>query len=272
LDELVDDLKNEWGQHDTHKKEGNMSKQQKDIAPPIKCDLKADGTESLKQLKTIVQPIKHAAVPLEEASTRFETQQQPKTCGTVPWNLEWLSALPTFNKKGIVLSPTVSAEKVMVKDVFKEQSCDVSASLLPKQKKEGVTKRSVGFIKRVARMPANDRKEILKILKKHDKSRKIRKGKHISSDTGKETSDSSKNSSSSVNKDWENWVVLNGKPNAKADDVQDIGKAVGVSFKCDTSNSFNLLTKEGRKGWQAASGVEVGNEGALLCDGNGAGC
>jgi len=62
-----------------------------------------------------------------------------------------------------------------------------------------------------------------------------------------------------VNNDWENWVLLHGKSKAVEADFQDIGKTVGVSFTCNTSNSFNLLTREGRKGWRA-----VGGGGCLL--------
>jgi len=40
--------------------------------------------------------------------------------------------------------------------------------------------------------------------------------------------------------------------------VKDIGKAVGVKFNCDTGNSFNLLTKEGRKEWRSVGGGEIG--------------
>lgn len=36
--------------------------------------------------------------------------------------------------------------------------------------------------------------------------------------------------------------------------MKDIGKALGVKFKCDTSNSFNLLTKEGRREWRGVGG------------------
>jgi len=41
------------------------------------------------------------------------------------------------------------------------------------------------------------------------------------------------------------------------DDVRDIGKVVGVKYKCDTMNSFNLLTREGRREWREAGGGEV---------------
>jgi len=83
---------------------------------------------------------------------------------------------------------------------------------------------------------------------------------------------SSKNSSSSVNNDWENWVLVHGKSKADEEDVKDIDRTVGVSFTCDTSNSFNLLTREGRKGWRATGGGGVGNEGVVAGEGEGSGC
>jgi hypothetical protein len=45
------------------------------------------------------------------------------------------------------------------------------------------------------------------------------------------TTDSSKNSSSSVNNDWKNWILAHDKPQGVAKDVKEIGKVIGVSFK-----------------------------------------
>ena len=38
--------------------------------------------------------------------------------------------------------------------------------------------------------------------------------------------------------------------------MRDIGKVVGVKYKCETMNSFNLLTRDGRKEWRAAGDIE----------------
>ena len=54
--------------------------------------------------------------------------------------------------------------------------------------------------------------------------------------------------------------MVHGKPKAVADNVKEIGKVVGVKFNCDTDNSFNLLTKEGRREWRAVSGGEMVTE------------
>jgi len=60
--------------------------------------------------------------------------------------------------------------------------------------------------------------------------------------------------------------------NVVAEDVRDISKAVGVKFKCDTSNSFNLLTKKGRREWRAAGGDNDVNEVVGGSGSGGGGC
>lgn len=49
-------------------------------------------------------------------------------------------------------------------------------------------------------------------------------------------------SSASVNKDWKIWVVLHGNEEVVADDIQGIGKAIGVSSKGYTQNMFSVLS------------------------------
>jgi len=78
--------------------------------------------------------------------------------------------------------------------------------------KGGGFKYSSRNLKRVARMPAKDRREILKILKKRAKEQKARFIANSSRKKGIVTSNSSKidstTSLSSVNKDLEHWVLL----------------------------------------------------------------
>jgi hypothetical protein len=52
---------------------------------------------------------------------------------------------------------------------------------------------------------------------------------------------SNESSSASVNNDWKNWVVLHRNEVVVADDVQGIGKEIGV--KGDTKNMFNVLSR-----------------------------
>lgn len=73
-----------------------------------------------------------------------------------------------------------------------------------KRKKCAAAKQSVGFMKRVAQMSEIDRKQILKLLKRQERNKNAHKGKQHSKEEGTSTSDSTKNSTSSVNKDLEN--------------------------------------------------------------------
>ena len=88
-------------------------------------------------------------------------------------------------------------------------------------------------------------------------------------DTAGSTSNSSKNKLSSVNNDCENWIKLQGKKNVAEVDVRDLGKVVGVKYHCETKNSFNFLTREGRREWRAAGGGEVvqGEDGVMEKEG-----
>ena len=123
-------------------------------------------------------------------------------------------------------------------------------------------------MKKIARMPVCERKQILDFLRKQKRKRKEGAVKHQTKATNVSTSNSSNKSSSSVNNDWENWVLLHGKKEELAADVRDLGKVVGVKFQCDSSNSFNLLTRERRKEWRAARGGDVkwGEDGVFLSE------
>lgn len=121
----------------------------------------------------------------------------------------------------------------------------------------------VGFIKRIARLPLKDRKEILKVLKKQEcKRNMLSKASKVMVNS---LSNSSNMFNSSVNKDWENWVLLHGKKKVVAEDVMEIGKTFGVKFSGDKNSIFNLLTKKGRRELRAERGCLL-VEGAVADD------
>jgi len=93
-------------------------------------------------------------------------------------------------------------------------------------------------------MPKKDKKAILKVLKKQ--ARKRKEVSNASNVVVNSNSNSSNNSSSSMNKDWENWVLLHGKKDVVVEDVWGTGKALGVKYKRDKMNRFNLLSRAGR--------------------------
>lgn len=84
-------------------------------------------------------------------------------------------------------------------------------------------------------------------MKKQRRKRKVRVINNTSKGSSYSTMDSSKNSSSSIPHDWENWVHLHGKMESVAEDVKSLGKVVGVKYQCATLNRFNMLLKEGRR-------------------------
>lgn len=128
-----------------------------------------------------------------------------------------------------------------------------STSSKHKKNKTGVAlKQPVTFFKRIARLPLKDRKEILKVLKKQE--RKRRRQSKGSKALVHSLSNSSHTSNSSVNKDWENSVVLHGNKNLAREDVREVGVSLGVTFKGSKNESCNLLTREGRKEWRAGRG------------------
>jgi len=140
------------------------------------------------------------------------------------------------------------------KDVStKSKSSSKSKHSKKHKKKNGVLNLSVGFIKRIARLPLKDRKEILKVLKKQECKRSLLS--KASNAMGNSLSISSNTSNSSVNKDWENWVLLHRKKEAAAEDVREIGRSLGVKFNGDINNRFNLLSREGRKELKAKRGI-----------------
>jgi len=204
----------------------------------------------------VLQPQDTSATVPDQCKQQHNIECQQKLVGTGPWSLDWLSQIPISEGGNTFSSPCLN-EIDANSSLNAELISTLPSKKIIKKKKGGAVKLSVGFMKRVARMSDMDRREILKILKKQNMKRKVRKVTNNTKAATNSTSDSSKNSSSLVNKDWENWVLLHGKAEVVAYDVRDIGKEVGVKYKCDTNNNFNLLTREGRMEWRAAGGSEV---------------
>jgi len=67
-------------------------------------------------------------------------------------------------------------------------------------------------------------------------------------------------SSSSVNKDWENWVVYHGNDKMAVEDVWGIGKTIGVKFKDKMNMLNNAFSREGRQ-YLKGSGAQECDEG-----------
>ena len=253
LDDLVNDLHKEWSAHEG-KKEGNGGEtaldevfQVNNKMQQVPCNILSSDTPTVLEPVTFFDGAAATVVMNKEQ----QAVTHPRSTLSGPWSLERL--LSPANGAA-ALAADANLETVPVCEIGKVAS-HVSKQQV-KKKQPLIFKHSAGFVKRVARMTAGDRKEVIKILKKRDRKWKGRKQVSSSKVEPIPLSESSKNSNSSVNKEWENWVIMHENKDVAKEDVTEIGRAIGLNFNGDPKNSFNLLSKEGRKGWRAAVGRE----------------
>ena len=105
----------------------------------------------------------------------------------------------------------------------------------------------------------------MKSLKKQAKKKRKVRTSSLSSKTKEPVlhsflnthSDSSNSSGSSVNKDYENWIKLKGTSEATTADVENTRRVIGVKYKGDVMNKYNVLSKEGRRQMRVVVGKEV---------------
>jgi hypothetical protein len=123
----------------------------------------------------------------------------------------------------------------------------------------GFLRNSLCSLKRIARLPINDRREVMQILQKNARRRKHRGVASRSRKTGSRASAEGVTSSSSVNNDWKHWVAMQGNERAVEVDVLEVGEAIGASFKGDKSNMFSVLSKAGSVKRDAPSVAQAGH-------------
>lgn len=153
--------------------------------------------------------------------------------------MEWLSD-QVHGDVGIVSSLRRKGKKVTVS---KETKASEGASRFKRKKVGGVLRHSVHSLKKVARLPSNDRRAVLHDLKRRIRKRHGKAGVSRSVDLVSKGISEGASSSSSVNNDWRNWVVLRGDEEVELEDVRGTGKAIGVNFKGDNHNMFNVLSR-----------------------------
>ncbi|KAK2452896.1 hypothetical protein QL285_000647 [Trifolium repens] len=158
-----------------------------------------------------------------------------------PWSLEWLDAhhrgdagVISSGKRRLV--PGGDGARDQLKKAGQGQS---------KTKGGGFLQHSLHSLKRIARLPINDRREVLQVLQKTARKRRPRGAASRSRATGSRVSADEGQSSSSVNNDWKHWVAMQGRDRAVKDDVLEMGDFVGATFQGDKSNRFTALSKPG---------------------------
>jgi hypothetical protein len=169
-----------------------------------------------------------------------------------PWSVDWLQNVQRSD------NGLISSNKKRMKKVGK--GCGVNSSgskkMASKKKPGGVLRHSMLTLKKVARLPSKDREEVMKVLRnskvlKHLKQKihNRRRQRERVTKSLEEVNNNSNNETSSmasVNNDWQSWVVLKGDYKTKADDIHDIGKAIGVSFSGANHNKFSVLSRSNK--------------------------
>lgn len=130
-------------------------------------------------------------------------------------------------------------------------SNNVSSSLggqnVTKKKGAGYLRHTTQSMRRIARLPAKDREEVLCSLKRNVSKRKRQQGVSKCVVNSKDIVEKPSASQSSVNNDWNSWLVLHGTEQEANEDVLGIGKDIGLKFTGDRNNSFDVLSSEAQK-------------------------
>lgn len=146
------------------------------------------------------------------------------------------------------LSTQASLSKIAEEGTFKN-----------KLKIGGKLNYSAHNLKKIARLPDNDRKQVLKIfMKKVCRRRGVKKSDVLSHAISKGSHVSDSFSSASVNNDWKNWVMLHGKEKMVKNDVNCFGKAMGVKFYMTNLIRSGCCREAGNKKKDRVEVVEEG--------------
>ncbi|GAU50935.1 hypothetical protein TSUD_411320 [Trifolium subterraneum] len=166
-------------------------------------------------------------------SRRRHSSCHPSKGGSVMsglWSLEWFHE-HIHSGAGIIFSPK--------KQTSKHENQPKVADRESKRKKfGGVLCHTMQTLKKVARLPGKERREVLKILKKEVRKRSGRSRTNKSVTGVQQKSSGSVDSSmASINKDWENWVVMHGDEKVA---VEDVREEQNPSYKIQKQNGGRL--------------------------------
>jgi len=106
-----------------------------------------------------------------------------------------------------------------------------------------VLRHYVHSLKKVAWLPINDLTTVLHDLKRRICKRQGKVGVTRSVEIVSKVVSEGASSSSSVNNDWKNWVVLRGNEDVEVEDVWGMGKAIRVILKGTNHTMFSVLSR-----------------------------
>ena len=157
-----------------------------------------------------------------------------------PWSLEWA----TGHKSASLGAASKTNHKVPTKPPGVQRATH--------KKGGGYLLHSALNLKRIARLSDSDRREVLRALRRTEKKRKAGSGASKAKVSAKVAS-SKCTSQTSVNNDWNNWLVLHGNDKVATEDVCSIGRTIGLNFSGDNYNMFDILSGGGRKNREGGS-------------------
>jgi len=156
---------------------------------------------------------------------------------TGPWSLEWVKS----QNLDIVGGNLPSAKHVPI------NSSSTSGQRVNKKKGSGYLRHTAQSMRRIARLLAKDREDVLCALKRNVKKTMRSYGDTQVQAISKDKVTQQSVSQSSVNNDWENWLVLHGTDRVAQEDVTGIGKEIGLKFGRDNNNMYDVLSSVRRK-------------------------
>ena len=150
-----------------------------------------------------------------------------------PWSLDWVQRAKSLSTGGASKSKNGGAKK------------SAGVQRAAKKKGGGYLRHGAQSLKRIARLSESDRREVLRALRRTTKHRRAVSGASKPKASSKAASPNC-TSQTSVNNDWNNWLMLHGNDKVRSEDVCDIGRAVGLNFTRDKNNMFDVLSGVGR--------------------------
>jgi len=122
-------------------------------------------------------------------------------------------------------------------------------------------KHSACNLKKIARLPVDDRKQVLKILmKKVHRRIRITRSKALNDAISKGSLVPESSSSASVNNDWKRWAILRGKDEVVKGDINFFGRSLGVKFYNDKANQFRVLSRGQKQKKKSGKVVDEGTQ------------
>jgi hypothetical protein len=229
------------------------------------CDVGVDRvSETVSPLKVYDRPVcARPAAPMLCGVSKGSGCKHAKSCPprarrparSGPWSLEWLRDQP-YGEAGFVFS---SKKGVPQKNRLGESMQREEHKVANKRKATGPLCHALFSLKRIARLPDKDRREVLHILHKNTRRAQGRRDVRSSREGDLKASDGVSTSSGSVNNDWKHWVAMQGDEKKVVEDVVEVGRSLGVSVTPDQANMFRVLSNA-TKGKQP---TPVGSEGGL---------